>query len=83
LSPLLLSAQNAGTVWYFGAAAGLDFSGGNPVQVPGGAMEAFEGCAIVSDTEGNVLFYTNGGGRDPEQSGQASGKIWNRNDEVM
>jgi gliding motility-associated-like protein len=83
LSPLLLSAQNAGTVWYFGAAAGLDFSGGNPVQVPGGAMEAFEGCAIVSDAEGNVLFYTNGGGRDPEESGQTSGKIWNRNDEVM
>jgi gliding motility-associated-like protein len=83
LFPLLLSAQNAGTVWYFGAAAGLDFSGGAPVQVPGGAMETFEGCAIVSDAEGNVLFYTNGGGRDPEQSGQTSGKIWNRNDEVM
>lgn len=46
-------------------------------------METFEGCAIVSDAEGNVLFYTNGGGRDPEQSGQTSGKIWNRNDEIM
>lgn len=81
--PCILFAQNEGNVWYFGDGIGLDFSSGSPVQVPGGAMETFEGCAIVSDGEGSVLFYTNGGGRDPEQSGQTSGKIWNRNDEVM
>ena len=81
--PLFINAQNEGLVWYFGIGAGLDFSNGDPVQIPGGAMETFEGCAIVSDAAGNVVFYTNGGGRDPELSGQTSGKIWNRDDEVM
>ena len=68
--PLFINAQNEGLVWYFGLGAGLDFSNGDPVQIPGGAMETFEGCAIVSDAAGNVVFYTNGGGRDPELSGK-------------
>ncbi|MFM8487508.1 MAG: hypothetical protein ACKOCH_14365, partial [Bacteroidota bacterium] len=29
------------------------------------------------------MFYSNGGGRDPVLSGQSSGKIWNRNHDVM
>jgi len=35
------------------------------------------------DKYGNLLFYTNGGGREPAFSGQDAGKIWNRNNVVM
>ena len=76
-------AQNQANIWYFGDKAGLDFSSGSPVVLTNGALQTFEGCASYSDEEGNLLFYSNGGGRDPLQSGQITGKIWNRNHEVM
>ena len=82
--PLFLAAQPEANILYFGQMAGLDFSGGNPVQLSDGAIETFEGCATYCSPTGQLLFYTNGGGRDPLQSGgQPSGKIWNRNHEVM
>ena len=46
-------------------------------------MWTVEGSASVSDVNGNLLFYSNGGGRDPSFSGQPAGKIWNRQHEVM
>lgn len=47
--------------WYFGDGAGIDFNGENgPVPVTDGAIEAEEGCATVSDDNGDLLFYTNG-----------------------
>lgn len=54
------SAQNAGTIWYFGNQAGIDFSGSNPVALTNSAMTQIEGCATVSDHTGNLLFYSNG-----------------------
>ncbi|MBW6481679.1 MAG: gliding motility-associated C-terminal domain-containing protein [Vicingaceae bacterium] len=48
------------THWYFGNGAGLDFSSGNPVAVTNGALHSIEGCATMSDTSGNLLFYTDG-----------------------
>ena len=87
LLPVLLAnasfAQNQANTWYFGDKAGLDFSSGSPVVLTNGALQTLEGCATYSDEEGNLLFYSNGGGRDPIQSGQITGKIWNRNHEVM
>jgi gliding motility-associated-like protein len=87
LLPVLFShtafAQNQANIWYFGDRAGLDFSSGSPVVLTNGALQTFEGCASYSDDEGNLLFYSNGGGRDPMQSGQITGKIWNRDHEVM
>jgi gliding motility-associated-like protein len=80
--PFLLFAQQQGNIWYFGERAGLDFSSGEPVLLTDGAIQTFEGCASYSDADGNLLFYTNGGGRPP-QSGQDGGTIWNRNHEVM
>jgi gliding motility-associated-like protein len=45
-------------------------------------MSSVEGCTAYSDSAGNLLFYSNGGGRLPEL-GQDPGHIWNRNHEVM
>lgn len=47
--------------WYFGDGAGIDFNGDQgPQPVTDGAIEAEEGCATVSDDNGDLLFYTNG-----------------------
>lgn len=84
LFPLLLSAQPEAYNWYFGNGRGLDFSSGTPIPLTDGAIQAPEGCASFSDENGNLLFYTNGGGRDPILSGgQPSGIIWNRDHEIM
>jgi gliding motility-associated-like protein len=49
-----------GRFWYFGNQAGLDFNATSPVAITNGAMSAFEGCATISDVNGNLQFYTNG-----------------------
>lgn len=69
--------------WDFGFGLSLDFSSGIPVQVSGSQQFTFEGCASISDATGQKLWYTNGGGRDPIQSGQPTGKIWDRNNNVV
>jgi gliding motility-associated-like protein len=46
--------------WYFGAQAGLNFSGAVPTTLSNGVMNAPEGCSSISDKSGNLLFYTNG-----------------------
>lgn len=76
-------AQKEGNNWHFGIGNALNFNTGSPVVGSMSAMFTVEGCASISDSEGNLLFYSNGGGRDPVLSGQVSGKIWNRNHEVM
>ena len=53
--------------WYFGNGAGLDFSSGTPVAVTDGKLHTSEGSAVMSDTAGNLLFYTDGD------------TIWNKN----
>lgn len=57
--------------WYFGEYAGLNFSGGNPVALTNGAMNAFYSTSSISDTAGNLLFYTDGR------------SVWNRNHLMM
>ena len=74
LSPIC-SAQNPDIKrtwnWRFGIYAGLDFSGGNPVAVTNSAMSFGRGTSSISDTSGNLLFYTNGR------------EIWNKNNQLM
>ena len=53
-------AQNEGNIWYFGENAGLDFNSGNPVALTDGMLNTFEGCATISDNNGDLLFYTDG-----------------------
>jgi gliding motility-associated-like protein len=78
-----LNAQKQANVWHFGDGKSLDFSSGDPVEVSGSAIFTFEGSASYCDSLGNLLMYTNGGGREPDFSGQDPGHIWNRNNDVM
>lgn len=53
-------AQKEAAIWYFGENAGLDFNSGAPVALTDGALDTTEGCATISDFNGNLLFYTDG-----------------------
>ncbi|QLE02038.1 T9SS type B sorting domain-containing protein [Galbibacter sp. BG1] len=53
-------AQKESNVWYFGEEAGIDFNSGAAVVITDSAMDAYEGCATISDSNGKVLFYTDG-----------------------
>ncbi|MCX6267402.1 MAG: hypothetical protein NTW16_08610 [Bacteroidetes bacterium] len=61
LTTAVLSAQS---VWYFGNHGGLVFPGGGNLLPPspfaGSNMKAAEGCTVVCDNNGNVVFYTDG-----------------------
>jgi gliding motility-associated-like protein len=57
-----LSAQNEAANWYFGQNAGIQFDNtGNLIgSIDGGQLSTLEGCTSISDTSGNLLFYTDG-----------------------
>ena len=46
-------------IWTFGNHAGLNFSTGAPVAMPS-TLGTQEGCATMCDTDGHLMFYTNG-----------------------
>lgn len=54
------TAQNETDNWYFGDKAALNFSTCNPTVVSGSQINTVEGCATISDPQGNLLFYTDG-----------------------
>ncbi|RWW99644.1 T9SS type B sorting domain-containing protein [Flavobacterium cerinum] len=64
-------AQEIGPVWYFGNNAGLDFNSGVPVVLTNGALVSDEGCATLTDANGQIMFYTNGN------------TVWNKDHVVM
>ena len=53
-------SQKEAANWYFGDRAGLDFNSGSPVALTNGQLNTPEGCATISDKNGNLLFYTDG-----------------------
>lgn len=53
-------ADQRANVWHFGNHAGIDFNEQPPVALNNSAMDAPEGCAIVCDRNGDVIFYTDG-----------------------
>jgi len=55
-----LTAQKHNNIWYFGKGAGIDFTSGSPVVLTDGVMNTDEGATILSDSLGNLLFYSNG-----------------------
>lgn len=58
--------------WYFGEMAGIDFNQNPPVALADdNLMDSPEGCATISDTDGALLFYTNGS------------TIWNKDHQIM
>ncbi|MFD2787552.1 SMP-30/gluconolactonase/LRE family protein [Hymenobacter rubripertinctus] len=65
------TAQPEAQNWYFGNNAGLSFAGGQPTVLTNSAMNTYEACAAVSDSLGNLLFYTN------------SEAVWNRQHQLM
>ncbi|KAA6435710.1 hypothetical protein FOE74_07140 [Rufibacter glacialis] len=72
LLSLMALAQKEATTWYFGHNAGLSFADpANPQPLKDGNMFSEEGCAVLSDALGNLLFYTNGM------------QVWNRNKQIM
>jgi len=63
--------QNEANIWYFGENAGLDFNSGSPAALLDGQLSTLEGCSTISDSNGNLLFYSDGV------------TVWNRNHDVM
>ncbi len=53
-------ADQRANIWYFGNRAGIDFNGPSPVGLNESAMNAPEGCSIICDRNGEVIFYTDG-----------------------
>lgn len=53
-------AQNEANIWYFGLNAGVDFNSGTPVALTDGQLNTYEGCATLSNSAGQLLFYTDG-----------------------
>ena len=57
---LSIYAQGEANIWYFGERAGLDFNSGSPVALTNGKLSTTEGCATISNSSGQLLFYTDG-----------------------
>jgi len=49
-----------GNNWQFGFKAGLDFSSGIAVPTNSSQMNQLEGCASMSDANGQLVFYSDG-----------------------
>jgi len=64
-------SNNNAKYWYFGNQAAMVFESTGPVALTNSAMGQVEGVATMSDSNGNLLFYTNGI------------TVYNRNHQVM
>ena len=71
LFSLGLFAQNETLNWYFGNNAAFNFKDGKIKVLENSAMNTPQGSASISDTNGNLLFYTNGE------------TVWNKNHQIM
>jgi hypothetical protein len=62
LSNLYSQPNKRTNIWYFGNHLGLDFNSGQPSVLNNGqiVLPASKGCASICDTNGNLLFYTDG-----------------------
>ncbi|MBP0613789.1 T9SS type A sorting domain-containing protein [Chryseobacterium sp. cx-311] len=71
LFPIIIFSQGENDNWYFGNKAAVNFSGGSPVSLANSNMYVLEACGSVSDSNGNLLFYTDGR------------SVWNKNHQLM
>ncbi|WP_242132236.1 T9SS type B sorting domain-containing protein [Aestuariivivens marinum] len=61
LTTLGAFSQDEASNWYFGANAGIHFNpDGSITNLTNGMLNTDEGCASISDSDGNLLFYTDG-----------------------
>lgn len=58
LLSMIAFGQKESNNWYFGIWAGLDFNCDPPRAVSGIPHDVEEGCATISDSNGNILFFT-------------------------
>ncbi|MDL5514854.1 T9SS type B sorting domain-containing protein [Arenibacter sp. M-2] len=70
-SSIIVHAQKEASIWYFGFNAGLDFNSGTPVALTNGELSTREGGATMSDSNGNLLLYSDGM------------TVWNKNHQPM
>ncbi|RZJ56319.1 MAG: cell surface protein, partial [Flavobacterium sp.] len=69
---LPLFAQGEANNWYFGRRAGIRFMANGSVTVlTDGVINTSEGCSSISDSNGNLLLYTDGR------------NVWDRNHVLM
>jgi gliding motility-associated-like protein len=65
-------SQKQADIWYFGDKAGIDFRTGTAVPLTGkDTMISFKSSAVISDSLGKLLFFTDGK------------RVWNRNFGLM
>ncbi len=69
--PNVVLAQLESCKWVFGYGAGIDFTTGKPIAFTGSKIKTIEGCASISNKDGNLIFYTDGV------------SVWNKNHELM
>lgn len=56
-----IQAYSQTSTWFFGTNAGLKFNINNTTStVSGSGMATNEGCTVVTDANGNVIFYADG-----------------------
>ncbi|MEL6635327.1 MAG: gliding motility-associated C-terminal domain-containing protein [Bacteroidota bacterium] len=81
LLPSVLSTVRAqpqeGNQWFFGMGVGLNFNEGAEFLMPPTPIRTPEGSASICNAAGELLFFTDGGGRTIAGQ-QAPGNIWNR-----
>jgi len=71
LLPVFGFSQGQADWWYFGQLAGIHFTGSGPVADTNGALTTSEGNSTISDSYGNLLFYSDGI------------SVWNKNHQQM
>jgi hypothetical protein len=69
--PVFSFCQKESYNWYFGNQVAMKFHTGTPVTFTGSQMNALSGCASISDSSGNLLFYSDGM------------EVWNKNNIIM
>ena len=69
--PLINFSQGEANNWYFGNNAGITFSTSPPSAISDGQLTTNEGCSSISDSSGNLLFYTDGR------------TVWDQNHNIM
>ncbi len=57
-----LYSQKETYTWYFGDSAAISFmpDGNSPHALTGSLIEQMEGCASISDRDGNMMYYSDG-----------------------
>jgi hypothetical protein len=71
LPACLINAQNAARYWHFGQHAKIHFATSGPMATTVTTINTSEGCSSISDSNGNLLFYTDGQ------------TVWDANDNPM